>query len=223
MVGRGVPRVAYLDVKGNQLNYFNGCFAENEEAISPGRKPLSVSKDYNPNENIVKLFVGHSFIGYGSIRPYLISEIMRHVLLSLDARQFGTTYTFFLSPLTAKDFVRNKGFDTKEKLNRWLVENTFFAMWNYWLGMPDILKAAKSGIEPFASLLRLPPEALSQLPLIPKSNPVDIMIAGEEMEQFWKLGNLRCIRGLSIDKCRQGDSLTKAGSRNTPCFSDKGV
>jgi hypothetical protein len=56
-LGGEVPRVTYLGIIGNQLNYNNGCFAENEEAISPGRKPLSVKRDYKPNESIVSLFV----------------------------------------------------------------------------------------------------------------------------------------------------------------------
>lgn len=202
VVGGGVPKITYLGVIGNQINFNNGCFAENEEALPPGWKPLSVQRGYKPNESIVSLFRGHSLIGYGGIRPYPISEIMRRGLLSLDAMSFGTTCTFLLSPLTVKDLVRNEGFDTKEKLSQWLIDNTFIAMWNYWLDRPDDLKAAKSGIEPFASLFKLPEEALSPLPLVPKGTPVEIILVGEEMERFWQFGNFRCITSASVDNWR---------------------
>jgi len=49
-------------------------------------------------------------------------------------------------------------------------------MWNHRLGKPDDLKAPKPGIEPFASLLKLPLEALSPLPLINKRTPVEIIL-----------------------------------------------
>ena len=95
-----------------------------------------------------------------------------------------------------------EGFDTKEKLSKWIKDNTFMTMWNYWIAKPDATKDAKSGIEPFASLLKLPLEAKSPGPLIQPATPVEIAVLGGETDQVWQTGDFGCVATVSIDKWR---------------------
>jgi len=106
-----------------------------------------------------------------------------------------------LSPLVAQELV-NEGFDSKEKLSLWLKEHTFMTMWNYWIAYPDNLASAKLGIEPYASMLKLPPEANSPLPLIKSDLPVEIMVVGGETDQPWQAGDFSCMATVSVDKWR---------------------
>jgi hypothetical protein len=210
--GGGMPRQTYLGTQGNNLNYNNVCFAEKEEALRPGWKPLHVQKGFEPEESVVSVFSGWSILNYGAFKPYPLREVIKRQLVSLEMSgtgvhgpraNIGTEATLLLDPLVARDLKEKEGFETKEELSKWLVENTRMTMWNYkaiWVVMPDGLKAAKAGVEPPASLLKLLPEAESPLPLFMSENPVEIIVVGGETNPFWQAGDFRYIASASVDK-----------------------
>jgi hypothetical protein len=211
LAGGGVPEVNYLGTMGNSYNYNNLCCAENEEALPPGWQPLHVQKGFKPEESTVSLFHGWTMSSFTAIKPDPRHEIMRRQLSFLETSGTGAHFfpgvsiggevTMLISPMAAQELVR-EGFDTKEKLNRWLKDNTFMTLWNYWIAQPDARKAAEAGTEPFASLLKLPPEARSPEPLIKPETPVEIAVVGGETDQVWQAGDFGLRTTVSIDKWR---------------------
>jgi hypothetical protein len=160
-LGGAIRDETYLGDIGNNSNYNNNCFAENEEALPEGWQPYHVQKGFNP----------------------------------------GTQATFLLSPITSRD-LKNGGFDTKEQLSQWLKENTYMSLRTYWDALPDNLEAALAGVEPFASLLKLPPEVDSPRPLILSNAPVEILVVGGGTDAFWMAGDFYRLASASVDSWR---------------------
>ena len=203
--------MTYLGTLGNSFNYNNLCFAENEEKLPEGWKPLHVQKDYKSEESIVSLFSGWTLVVFSAIKPNPRHEIIMRQLSVLETSGTGAHFipgtfiggnaTLLLSPLVANELVK-EGYGTKESLSDWIKEKSYMSMWNYWIAKPDDLKAAESGEEPFASLLKLPPDARSTQPLISPESPVDIIVVGGETDQPWQAGDFRYITSASVDYWR---------------------
>jgi hypothetical protein len=211
LAGGGIPEVNYLGTMGNNYNYTNLCCAENEEALPPGWKPLQVQNGYKPEESTIRLFRGWTMSSFCAIKPGPRHEILRRQFIIFETSGTGAHFfpgvkiggeaTVLISPVAAREFLK-EGFNTKEKLSRWLKDNTFMTMWNYWIARPDALKNARAGIEPFASLLNLPLEAKSPEPLIRHEAPVEIAVVGGETDQVWQTGDFGCVAMASIDRWR---------------------
>jgi hypothetical protein len=211
LAGGGIPGVNYLGTMGNNYNYNNLCCAESEESLPPGWKPMHVQNGYKPEESTVRLFRGWTMSSFTAIKPDSRHEVLKRQLRFLETS--GTGAHFFpgvkiggesvvlISPSAAQEFVK-EGFETKEKLSHWLKDNTFMTMWNYWIAKPEALKAAQSGIEPFASLSKLPLDVDSPEPLIKLDAPVEIAVVGGETDQVWQTGDFGCVAMESIDRWR---------------------
>ncbi len=210
-LGGAKPGETYLGDIGNNTNYNNNCFAENEEALPEGWSPLHVQKGFKSDESVVSLLGGWSLLNYAAYKPHPHHEIMKRQLISFETSGAGTHHTpginpgtqatLLLSPITSAD-LKNEGFNSKEQLSQWLKENTYMTLWNYWAAMPDDLESAKAGKEPFASLLKLPPEANSPRPLILQNVPVEIVVVGGGTDAFWMAGDLSCMASASVDAWR---------------------
>jgi hypothetical protein len=211
LAGGGIPGVNYLGTMGNNYNYTNLCCAENEEALPSGWKPLHMQNGYKSEESTVRLFRGWTMSSFCAIKPGPNHEILRRQFTSFETSGTGAHFfpgvkiggdaTVLVSPIAAQEFVK-EGFDTKEKLSKWLKDNTFMTMWNYWIARPDAQKKAKAGIEPFTSLLKLPLEAGSPEPLIKTETPVEIVVVGGETDQVWQAGDFGFVAMASIDRWR---------------------
>jgi hypothetical protein len=210
-LGGATPRETYLGDIGNNTNYNNMCFAQNEEALPPGWRPLHVQKGFRADESAVSLLSGWSLINYAAYKPHPHHEIMKRMLTSFETSgagthhtpgvNLGTEATFLLSPIAARDLM-DEVFDTKEKLSQWLKDNAYMTLWNYWAAMPGDLEDARAGVEPFASLLELAPEAKSQRPLILRNAPVEMVVVGEGTDAFWMGGDFSCVAFASVDMWR---------------------
>jgi hypothetical protein len=210
-LGGSILGETYLGDLGNNTNFTNNCFAENEEVLPEGWNPLHVQKDYKLDESVVSILGGWSMLNYAAYKPHPHHEIMKRQLQSFETSGAGTHHTpginpgtqatFLLSPITSSD-LKNEGFDSKEQLSQWLKENTYMTLWNYWAAMPDDLESGKAGKEPFASLLKLPPEANSPRPLILQNVPVEIVVVGGGTDAFWMAGDLSCMASASVDAWR---------------------
>lgn len=176
----GIPKVNYLGAFGNGLNYNNLCFAENEEGLPKGWKPLHVQKGYPPRESTVSIFAG--FEVYSGIGPsaYSIHENIKHHLVKYfepitifyRGVGFGLRAVILITPQAANALV-NEGFKTKEELNQWLVENTFTQR--------DKTKLKK--------------------PVRTLNIHLDIIVVGGTTAGF-ELGNLHYVTTASLDKWR---------------------
>ncbi len=201
-LGGSIPGETYLGDLGNNLNYNNICFAENEEALPEGWKPFHVQRGFKPEESVVSLLSGWSLIDYGGYKPYPIHEVIKRQLTSFETSGPGAGRpTLLLGPITAKD-LRDGGFASKEQLSQWLRENTYTTVWNYWAYRPDELESAKAGKEPFASLLKLPAGADSTQLLMAPNSRVEIMVVGGGTEVSWQAGDFSCVASASVDKWR---------------------
>lgn len=208
-LGGAKPGETYLGDIGNNTNYNNLCCGENEEALPEGWNPLHVQKGFKREESTISILGGWSILNYAAYKPYPHHEIMKEQLTSFETSGAGTHHTlglnpgtqatFILSPVTAKD-VTNEGFATKEQLSRWIKENAFMSTWTYWAAMPDNLEAARKGVEPFASWLKLPPGAKTKHPLI--NAAVEILVVGGGTDAFWMAADFNCMATASVDKWR---------------------
>jgi hypothetical protein len=210
--GGGKTGITYLGTIGNNLNYNNICFAEKEEALPSGWKPFHVQKGFKQQESVVSVFNGWTLLNYSAYNPDPYHQLMRRQMVALEMSGAGAHHTpgvniqtagiLVMDPLVAAALKEKEGFETKEKLNQWLTQNVRFTMWNYWNALPDDLKKAKAGIEPFASLLKLAPEADSPLQLFQPEAGVEIVVTGGGTNSFWYAGDFRHLASVSIDKWR---------------------
>jgi len=199
--GGGTLGETYLGSQGNNLSYNNVCFAENE-ARNPW-KPFHIQKGFKPEQSVVSIFTGwgitHSF---GSAKKEFHQQISS-LLGSFCPYSSGTSVAgalVLVDPLVAKDLKEVEGFDTKEKLSEWLYKNTLMTVEDYWnsgLVSTFTLPQAQLGVEPFASWLKLPKDALIPRFLSPKE--INIIVVGGETNAFWQAGDFRYIGSASVD------------------------
>jgi hypothetical protein len=210
-LGGSILGETYLGDIGNNTNYNNMCCAENEEALPKGWSPFHVQRGFKADESVVSLLGGWSLLNYAAYKPHPHHEVMKQMLVSFETSGAGTHHTlglnpgtqatFLLSPITASD-LKNEGFESKEKLGQWIKENAYMTVWTYWAAMPNDLESARAGVEPFASWLKLPPEAKTTHPLIHLNTPVEILVLGGGTDAFWMAGDFSCMASASVDKWR---------------------
>ena len=210
-LGGAILGESYLGDLGNNTNYNNLCCAENEDALPEGWAPLHVQKGFKAEESVVSILGGWSLLNYAAYKPHPHHEIMKEQLVSFETSGAGTHHTlnlspgtqatFLVSPITAND-LKNEGFDSKEQLGEWIKEHARMSAWTYWAAMPADLEAAKAGVEPFASWLKLPPEGKTAYPLITKNSTVEMLVVGGGTDAFWMAGDFRCMANASVDKWR---------------------
>lgn len=210
-LGGAILGETYLGDIGNNTNYNNLCCAENEEELPEGWNPLHVQKGYKAEESVISLLGGWSLLNYAAYKPHPHHEIMKEQLTSFETSGAGTHHTlglspgtqatFLLSPITAKD-LKNEGFDSKEQLSQWIKDNAYMTAWTYWAAMPDDLESARAGTEPFASWLKLPPEAKTTHPLISSNAPIEMLVVGGGTDAFWMAGDFRYMATASVDRWR---------------------
>jgi hypothetical protein len=202
--GGGMLGETYLGSQGNNLSYNNVCFAENE--VRNPWKPFHVQKGFKPEQNVVSIFTGWSIIhSFGSAKKEFHHQI-GSLLGSFCPYSSGTSVAgalVLVDPLVAKDLKEVQGFDTKEKLSEWLHKNTLITVEDYWnsgLVSTFTLPQAQLGVEPFASWLKLPKDALIPRFLSPKE--INVIVVGGETNAFWQAGDFRYIGSASVDAWR---------------------
>jgi hypothetical protein len=139
----GEPGVNYLGAFGNSLNYNNLCFAENEEELPGGWKPLHVQKGCRPRDSAVSLLAGFDL--YSGVGPTALSnseniksKMQKHFkpdAVFYRGVGFGLRAVILVTPQTAHALV-NEGFNSKEEFSQWLGENAF--PYNNKLGKSDM-------------------------------------------------------------------------------------
>ena len=218
----GSPGSVYMGSHGNNLNYNNLCFPEKEQSLPEGWKPFHVQKGFKPEESVVSVFSGHYLI-YGDalnnsrcsppLEQCLYHELIRFMIQ--DFKSVGpyrtVKATLLLDPTAAKKIKEGEGFGTKEKLEQWFSENTFMPVWEYWVTYPKDFQAAKTGVEPLASWLKLPAETIIpikkfnppkpfEVPGRALKDPISVIVVGGETLPVWYVGNFDYITSASVDK-----------------------
>jgi hypothetical protein len=179
--GGSVPGDTYMGSLGNAYSY-SAVVAENEER-SPWQ-PYHVQHGFQPTDSTVTVFSGAWYTQWGTgIRSDTWEEKFR---ASLHASEPWLGPVLILDPIPARQLVE-LGFDTKEKLIEWLVENAQMPAREYWDNQwsSTILRPrAVLGEEPYASILRADPDEVIRMY---RPEDIDVFCVGGETTGTWKM------------------------------------
>jgi hypothetical protein len=195
----GSPGEIYMGSLGNNLNYNNLCFAENEEELPKGWDPLHVQKGFKPGESVVS-----TFLGWGMIHPDQSFGRAFHEQVPFWLKFVSpfSSATLLLDPTIIKQLNDNEGFKSKEQFSEWVQKNTsvtvrawkndYYAVQNFVLTYPDT--------EPIATWIKMPDDAL--IPQFRTPNSISILSVGGGTNYFWKAADFGYGRSASVDNWR---------------------
>jgi hypothetical protein len=196
--GGSEPGLTYMGSQGNNYAYNCLTFAENEER-SPW-EPFHVQKGFQPSDSTVSLFSGNRHTAFTlGLREAHWRDHVRNLLRGMDPREHPT---FVLDPIAARLFVERGGFDTKEKLIDWVHQNACMPAgeyWDYQLVQNYIYPRATYGEEPYASMLRVPPQEM--VPMF-KSDEIEVVVVGGETNGYWRIFGANYGKTVSVDEWR---------------------
>jgi hypothetical protein len=196
--GGSVPGLTYLGSQGNGYMYNSLTFAENEER-SPW-VPFHVQHGYEAEESVVSVFTGVRSTAYClGLRRKHWQEHVRYMLRGLHPY---LPPTLVLDPITARQFIDRGGFDTKEKLIRWVYENATMPAgiyWDYQLVENYVYPRALRGAEPYATMLQA--EADELISVYPMEK-IHVIVVGGETNGYWRIMGCNYARSVSVDDWR---------------------
>lgn len=196
--GGSVPGITYMGSQGNNYMYNSVTFAENEER-SPW-EPFHVGHGFKPADSTVSVFTGCRSTAFTlGVRERYWREHLRNMLRGMDAH---SAPTFVLDPIAARQFIDRGGFDTKEKLTRWVYENALMPAgeyWDYQLIQNYIYPRATFGEEPYASKLKAAPDEMIRMF---KPEEIHVVVVGGETNGYWRIIGCNYQKTVSIDEWR---------------------
>jgi hypothetical protein len=106
---------------GSTMQYNNVCIAENEQALPEGWEPLHVQMGFKPNDSVLTVGTGWSYISsvIMAVRDHPVQMIMGDYMKALT---MGSA-TVIMDPTVADLLKDSLGFETKDQLSRWFAEN----------------------------------------------------------------------------------------------------
>jgi hypothetical protein len=197
----------FMGSTGNNMNYNNMLFAENEERSI--WEPFHVRKGFKKEESVVSLFQGWSAINSmgaaGCSRP-----AHEEMLIMMQAFPcLRGAITLIMDPLVAKH-LKEQGFDSPEHLSKYLSENFKMTAGQFWGS--DVVYSlvepnARNGVEPYASWLKAPKDAL----IAPYTTPetINAIVVGGETQALWLTTDMWYTKTVSVDKWRPKSGVYK--------------
>ncbi len=106
---------------GSTMQYNNVCVAENEEALPEGWKPFHVQMGFKPNDSVITVGIGWSYISsvVMAVQEHPVYMIMGDYMKALT---MGSA-TVIMDPTVAALLKDSYGFQTKDQLSKWFSEN----------------------------------------------------------------------------------------------------
>jgi hypothetical protein len=106
---------------GSTMQYNSVCIAENEEALPEGWKPFHVQMGFKPNDSVITVGIGWSYI---SSVVMAVRDHPAHMIMAdeMKALTMGSA-TVIMDPTVAELLKDTYGFNTKEQLSKWFAEN----------------------------------------------------------------------------------------------------
>jgi len=191
----------YMGSQGNNYNYNNLLFPENEAQLPEGWNPLHVQNGYKREESVVSIFTGWGFTHPDQSFGKAFHTQIPHWLQFISP---FSSATLLLDPTIIKQLKQYEGFNSKEQLSNWIFENTRLTAgeWreDYYSVQNFVLPYARQGNEPYASWLKLPNDAM--IPRISRPSRISIISVGGETNLFWQAGDFGLTTSVSIDKWR---------------------
>jgi hypothetical protein len=196
--GGGVPGKTYWGYQGNPLDYNHATFAENEEALPSGWKPFHVQKGFQPEDSVVSFLRAMHYWGWSHT-----NENEKHKAILQMSHFFApsSSYCLLIDPIVAEELVQ-EGYPTKESVSQYVHDNSWLTYKDYWGydGPENNRQDAESGIEPWATRLKQPPEAL--LHRFDSPEAINLLVVGGRSNDFWKAADWVHIGSFSIDEWR---------------------
>ena len=196
--GGSAPGDTFMGSLGNGYTYNNLTFAENEDR-SPW-PPLHAQKGYKPADSVVSIFFGCRSTTFSlGLRQAHWRDHVRDMLTGTDQI---TAPCLLLDPITARQFVERGGFDTKEKLIRWLWETATMPAGQYWdlqLVQNYRYPRATYGEEPLATKLAAQPDELINTFI---EDEINVVVVGGETNAYWQIMGARYTTSVKIDDWR---------------------
>jgi hypothetical protein len=197
----GKPGEIYMGSLGNNYNYNNLCFPENEEDLPEGWNPLHVQKGFKPGESVVSTFLGWGFThpdqSFGKPFHDQIPFWLKFV------SPFSST-TLLLDPTIIKQLKENEGFGSKEQLIDWIHKNTKVTVgaWldDYYAVQNFVLPYGRQGQEPLATWMKMPRDA--EIPQFRSPGNINVLSLGGGTNFFWQAGDFGYLASASVDKWR---------------------
>ncbi len=185
---------------GNNLQYNNLCFAENEEELPAGWEPLSVQMGFKRTDNVVSVGTGWSYISSlgEAQRNYPPQMLIRDYLKALSA--YGSAATIIVDPSVAALLKDVHGFKTKEEFSQYLsqnVEKTAASYWGNGVIATSNTALAIQGLEPYATWKKLPGETL--IKPFNNAKAIHVIVAGGKVQTTWFATDFRFGRGVLVD------------------------
>ena len=194
--GGSVPGHTYMGVQGNPMANVPAVFAENVAGLPPGWKPLHVQKGFQMNDSVVA-----TFDGCQSQNTMMVLQdedwdwTLKRFIGGLGSPQRGGKL-LLIDPSVTPPLLRN-GFDTKEKLIKWVKDNVTIPKNHYWLDQEVInykLGPARAGREPYATWLNLPADAP-----IPYLDNVEVVVVGGSGNIRWSVNECSYRKSVKVD------------------------
>lgn len=190
----------FMGSTGNNMNYNNMLIPENEERSV--WEPFHVRKGFKKEESTVSLFQGWSAINSmgaaGCCRP-----AQEETLIMMQAFPcIHSALTLVMDPLVAKH-LKEQGFSDPKQLSKYLSENFKMTAGQFWesdVAYSLVEPNARNGVEPFASWLKLPKDAV----IAPYTEPdkINMVVVGGETQALWFTTDMWYTQTVSIDKWR---------------------
>lgn len=196
--GGSVPGETYMGSQGNSYAYNSVTYAENEER-SPWA-PLHVQHGFHAGDSTVSVFRHCRTTSFQmGLREQHWREHVQYLLRGLNPH---TPPTFILDPIVARQFIERGGFDTKEKLIRWIHDNATIPAGIYWddqLIQNYIHGRALKGEEPYATHLKA--AADEPIPMF-RLDEIEIVVVGGETNGYWRIMGCNYDTTVSVDQWR---------------------
>src|SRR6266853_4037150 len=196
--GGSEPGVSFMGSQGNSYTYNNVTFAENEER-SP-YEPHHVQKGFKATDSSVSVFYGcRSTTFCLGLREKYWRDHVRDMLAGIDG---NSTPCLLIDPLTAQQFIDRGGFDTKQKLIRFIHETAEMPAGRYWdlqLVQNYVYPWATFGKEPMATWLKAKDDELIRI--FPEAD-INVVVVGGETNGYWRIMGCKYRKTVSIDDWR---------------------
>jgi hypothetical protein len=184
---------------GSTIQYNNLCFAENEELLPEGWESLSVEMGFKPEDNIVSIGMGWSYISSvgESQLTHPPQDLIRDYMRSLA----GMGATVIMDPTVAGLLKNAHGFKTKAELSGYLAKSVQVEVGTFWgngVNTTASMPMGLQGLEPFATWMKLPPNTLIR-PFEGKAGQIKVIVAGGNIQTTWFVTDFRVGRGVRID------------------------
>jgi hypothetical protein len=196
--GGSVPGVSYFGSQGNNYSFSNITFPENEER-SPW-EPFHVAHGFSASDSAVSVFGScrHNTFTLGLRETHWRTHVTR-MILGMDPSEHPA---FVLDPIAARQFVERGGLDSRAKFSDWVYSVAQLRAREYWgyrRVQAEILPRARSGEEPYASMLAAGPDDI--LHVFPRET-VEVAVVGGETNGYWRMFGANYATTMSVDAWR---------------------